>query len=301
MHNSQRIDDENDLDDMDEGAGAPLVNSDPYYTIRDDVSNQIGRIMTRYRSFQTLLHSVNTSTSADFNNLRKGLARDARSVQKVLSGLKVAVDQVERFRRKFPHIADTELAARKKFLIDTQNVINEVKNGIDAPAVRRKMEDDLAKNGAPPSTAFGGGGVANGRAHAGRNGSSASSSSSSGRGSINAASHDAEEVTRNNDEFIGSSRTQQSTLLRQQDDALLELGSAAERLGDMAGSINEELREQNRMLGALDEELDSAGERMGAVMTQLSKTLKTKDRCQLYTIIVLTLFLMFLIFLVVYT
>jgi hypothetical protein len=56
--------------------------------------------------------------------------------------------------------------------------------------------------------------------------------------------------------------------------SLIVLGGC--RLGRMGMEINEELREQNRMLDKLDEDLDEAGEKMNFVMAKLGKLLKTK-------------------------
>ena len=48
------------------------------------------------------------------------------------------------------------------------------------------------------------------------------------------------------------------------------------------------------MLDALDSDLDSAGNKMNVVQASLSKLLNTKDGCQIYLIVVLTLFLIIL-------
>lgn len=84
------------------------------------------------------------------------------------------------------------------------------------------------------------------------------------------------------------------SMIAQQDSQLEALGSAVERLGNMAGTINDELKEQNAMLAGLDDDLDDAGNKMNTVMTALAKSLRTKDSCQLYTIIVLILITLFL-------
>ena len=89
-------------------------------------------------------------------------------------------------------------------------------------------------------------------------------------------------------------------MMRQQDETLEELDGAVDRVGVLAGTINEELAVQNKMIDELGEDLDEAEERMGAVMGKLSKLLKTKDGCQLWTIISLTLVLVVLCGLVFY-
>jgi len=69
----------------------------------------------------------------------------------------------------------------------------------------------------------------------------------------------------------------------------------------MSTGINEELKVQNQMLNDLDRDIDEAAEKMNFVMGKLAKLLKTKDSCQIWVIIILTLVLVLLIFLVVYT
>lgn len=93
---------------------------------------------------------------------------------------------------------------------------------------------------------------------------------------------------------VGGPQLEMKGMIAQQDSQLEQLGSAVERLGDMAGSINDELKEQNRMLEQLDEDLDDAGNKMNTVMTTLAKSLRTKDSCELYTVIILILITIFL-------
>jgi len=58
--------------------------------------------------------------------------------------------------------------------------------------------------------------------------------------------------------------------------------------------IHEELVDQNRKLNKLDDDLDEAGNKMNFVMAKLSKLLKTKDGCQIWTIVILALVLVVL-------
>ena len=62
-----------------------------------------------------------------------------------MKDLKGAVDMVDKNRAKFPHITDEELGNRKLFMDETQRSLNEVKSGMEAPAVRRKMEEDESR------------------------------------------------------------------------------------------------------------------------------------------------------------
>lgn len=103
-----------------------------------------------------------------------------------------------------------------------------------------------------------------------------------------------------NTDFVINQKANATVMMRQQDEALEDLDGAVDRVGNMAEAINVELGVQNKMIDELGEDLDEAEARMGLVMGKLSKLLKTKDGCQLWTIISLTLVLLVLCFLVFY-
>lgn len=83
-------------------------------------------------------------------------------------------------------------------------------------------------------------------------------------------------------------------MIQDQDTALVGLGQAVDKLGDMGRTINDELKKQNKMLDELDNDLDDAGEKMNFVMAKLSTLLKTKDSCQIWTIVILCVILIVL-------
>lgn len=142
-------------------------SEDPFYAVRDNVSTQVERVKIKNEKFKSLMKKVDTSTDADFKELRKSafliilwnidycfiachclaLIKDIRQAEKDLKGLRGAVEtvrwilstnpkislsnikmlfiwKVEKNRQKFAHVKDTELALRKKFVDDTQTILN---------------------------------------------------------------------------------------------------------------------------------------------------------------------------------
>ena len=97
-----------------------------------------------------------------------------------------------------------------------------------------------------------------------------------------------------NTKFVRSQQQQTKEMIGQQDVQLNSLGQAVDRLEGMGRTINTELKEQNRLLDDLDNDLDEAGEKMNFVMAKLSKLLKTKDGCQIWTIVILAVILVIL-------
>ena len=104
-----------------------------------------------------------------------------------------------------------------------------------------------------------------------------------------------------NTAFIHSSHARVSATIQEQDEGLEQLDGAVDRIHGMAEEIHGELSAQARMLDDMEDELDETTEKMNFVMGKLSKLLKTKDTCQLWTIVALTVVLIVMVFLVIYS
>ena len=193
------------------------------------------------------------------------LQKDIRSADKSLRDMKGTVDHVVKNREKFSQISNAELQQRKSFCENMSFSVQELKSGMDSIAVRKKIDDDEGKARARQQL-----------------------------------SKPKSRTEADNNDFVRNQRLVTHETIQQQDVALESLGGAVDRLGDMGRGINEELREQNKMLDDLDGDLDTAGSKMDMLMAKLSKLLKTKDGCQIWCIVILTLILCILVALVIW-
>lgn len=193
------------------------------------------------------------------------LVKDVRSADKDLKGLKEAVEMIEKNRAKFPQISEVELNSRRKFIDDSQNAITAVKNGINSKEVLRKIEDDerRSRGGAP-------------REH------------------YDEKSALSSQLYEENSQFIKNQKQQTIQMINRQDESLGILGDAVDRVGVMAKEINTEVKEQNILLDGLDRDISDASSRLDVVQEALGKLLKTKDGCQIWTVVILTLILVLL-------
>jgi len=92
-----------------------------------------------------------------------------------------------------------------------------------------------------------------------------------------------------NDDYMRQQGQAQATIRRDQDQTLDKMGNTLDRLSEMAHTIDSELKEQDKILTDVEEGIDSAQGKMDAAIKQVEKLLKTKDKCQLATIVGLTL------------
>ena len=108
-------------------------------------------------------------------------------------------------------------------------------------------------------------------------------------------------IEKDNDRFINNQKQQTLEMINRQDESLDHLGQAVDRLGHISRSVNEELKEQNVMLDHLEKDMTVASSNMDQVQKMLGKLLKTKDGCQIWTIVILAIILIVLVALVIWT
>jgi predicted RNase H-like nuclease (RuvC/YqgF family) len=108
------------------------------------------------------------------------------------------------------------------------------------------------------------------------------------------------EIEEDDNRFIAGQGRQQEQKIAEQNEKLSVLGQGVDNLGVHAKIIKTELEEQNVILGELETDMDNAGDKMNVVMASLSKLLKTKDGCQLWTIVILAVVLIILVALIIW-
>ena len=121
-----------------------------------------------------------------------------------------------------------------------------------------------------------------------------------GKAVTNNMSETQKKIKKENDQFITGQRVQTMEMIDQQDNQLESLGKSVDRLGNIGKDINQELKEQDKMLDNLDKDMEDASSNMASVQEALGKLLNTKDGCQIWTIVVLALILIALVAMVIW-
>lgn len=245
-----------------------MAAQDPFYAVKDELSLKLDSIRARLQVFKRLVKTTDTATDVEFKDCKRALGKEIKSADKQLKDLTLTVELVQNDRQQFAHIDDYELSQRTEYVSQAKKSLHEAKSYYTSEEVKRKMMEDERKQIA-----------------------------SKPNSSLGATSSEAMENTH----FIHDQQAQARMIMNQQDEDLEELGQAVDRVNDMAVGINQELKTQNRMLTDLEADIDEAAEKMNFVMGKLAKLLKTKDTCQIWTVIGLALVVVLLIFLLVYT
>jgi syntaxin 6 len=207
--------------------------------------------------------AVNTHALKD---AKKQLKRHIRNAESTLKDVQTTISLIETQKDRFAHIDASELYERKALVTTSNDRLGRVKSDMNSDVIKQKI-------------------LADERAKAQRR----------------MKRDDDEEHDIENTAFIADSQAHTSLLLQQQDETLDELGEAVTRVGQMAENIHQEIGYQNKMLTDMEDDLADAEEKLGLVMGKLAKFLKTKDKWQLGTILMLTLVALILFCLVLTT
>eukprot|EP00929_Paragymnodinium_shiwhaense_P121638 TRINITY_DN93960_c0_g1_i1.p1 TRINITY_DN93960_c0_g1~~TRINITY_DN93960_c0_g1_i1.p1 ORF type:complete len:250 (-),score=80.13 TRINITY_DN93960_c0_g1_i1:53-802(-) len=244
--------------------------TDPYYVAKDDVQSAIKETQKMHKEWKKLLDSENTAKSRAFQELHANLAGELRQLDFDLKDITATISMVEGNRSRF-QIDDAEIGRRKAFVQESRAAVQAIQNDVTSPGTTAKIENDKRQLLA--------------RQEQDRRGNEDSR----------------RQVERENDAFLQRQRQEQAQIIRQQDDALEELGKSAQRLNQVATTINIELQDQQKMLKELDDDIERETEKLNFVMKRMGKLLKTSDNKQLCLIIALFVLALVLLFLVINT
>jgi syntaxin 6 len=259
-----------------------IGEDDPFYMFRGDLTKKILLVDQELSRYTTLVQTTDTATNTHaIKEAKKQLKRHIKHAESTLADLETTVRVVERQREKFPHIHDGEMEDRKEFVRESKSRINNSKMMMQSEEMKQKfLRDERSFTE---------------RRRGANTGSAMSPDLEQGNASTN----------NNNNGITGSNysaeRSETMLMMKQQDETLDDLDLAVTRVGYLAETIHEEIESQNKMLTELEDDLADAEEQLGVVMGKLAKLLKTKSRCQIGLILILSLIVLVLFFLVLYT
>lgn len=236
------------------------ATEDPYYLFKDNVQKSLQECDVLLQKWKSLLHAVNTAESSEFKSADAAVKSKLKGVEEGVGMLKGMVQRVVSDRSKFAHIDDSELESRKAFVKTSEDDVSGVRGQLFSAAAKGKQEADERQSLA----------------------------------SASAAARDATPTTQYEKAHANVFQSQQQVRRQHeehQDEHLEAIDNSLSRLGEMAKNIDDELTEQQAMLEDVEEDMDDAHNKMNANLAVIGKMLKTKDRCQIITIVILILVL----------
>lgn len=253
-------------------APSEMDSEDPFYVFREDLFRKLDLVEESLTEYLRIVQQTDTAVNTHaLKDAKKQLKRHMKHAESTLQDVKMTVTLVESQPEKFSHISSSELYERRSLVTTSQERLARTKQEMNSPAVKQKMLNDERNKVMRRAAAH------------------------------QADSAAASEGEKENTAFLADSAARTSLLMHQQDETLDELDEAVTRVGHMAENIHDEIGLQNQMLEEMDDDLQDAEEKLGLVMGKLAKMLKTKDKCQLGTILMLIAVMVVLLFLVMYT
>eukprot|EP00931_Biecheleriopsis_adriatica_P004199 TRINITY_DN105903_c0_g1_i1.p1 TRINITY_DN105903_c0_g1~~TRINITY_DN105903_c0_g1_i1.p1 ORF type:complete len:249 (-),score=92.29 TRINITY_DN105903_c0_g1_i1:51-797(-) len=243
-------------------------SADPFDVAKDHVEAAVRKVRQMQKEWHRLLETENTAESSSFKDLEADLRSELTHLGEDLAEVETSIRAVESNREQFP-VSDETLAARKDFLAASHAAVSDVRSSISSTYVQAKLEDDRKRL-------------------------------------LLKKQRQAEEdqqrhLAQESKAFLEEQRMLQKQLIAQQEDELDAIGRGAQRLGQVAATINGELASQQQLLEELNQDIDKEMERMDAVTKGMAKLLKTSNKGQIYAVGGAILLFVILVFLILNT
>lgn len=271
-----------------------ISEDDPFHIFRSDLTHKLSNVASALNAYLTIVNTTDTFINIDkVRETKKILKTCIKLAESTLIDLETTVRVVEKRRSDFGHIDDTEMYDRRQFINGGKDELVRTKVRMQSDDVRKKMSNDEQRHRRSSLDRQQQQQQHQQQQHQqqqrqvdGRNGNS---------------NNGYNYTDNNNDNDNNHERTETMLIMQRQDETLHDLDMAVTRVSYMADTIHTEIESQNVMLNKLEDELIDAEEQLGVVMGKLAKLLKTKNKCQLGLILILSLVVLVLFFLVLYT
>merc|ERR1719483_98067 len=238
------------------------LKSDPYEVQKRTTESELFHLQNDFETWQTLLETTNTAKSNKFNTVTQSVKRQMKTVQKSLKEL----DELNTKRNdRISNLSEEDIEQRKKYITDTQALLQNMKDKIRSPRTKLKVEKNRQELLNERNSAF-----------------------------RSAISSDADE--RNGERRLRDYEQSQQMVHKEQDDILEDMLSSIQKLGMMGDVISHELHEQNELIDEIDDDMDAAQDRLTRMTLRLDRILGHSDSKKWCLIIALSIVLMIMIY-----
>lgn len=242
---------------------------DPFFVVKEEVQKAVNNVQTLYRRWQDLLDNPHTVGKDEYNWTTNELRNNLRSIEWDLEDLDETVGIVEANPRKF-NIDMTEVNQRKQFIKQTRDNVNAVKEHMNSPAAKAKVENSsrdalLGRRNGKPKDRY---------------------------------SRLDQEIEKSNQTFIMDQQQQQELMIQAQDEQLDMVGHSVGVLKTMGKKIGDEIEEQNLILDDFGHELEMTDSKLQQTVLKVEKVLRLSDdkrqTCVLVALIVIMIIIIIL-------
>jgi len=247
-----------------------LSIQDPFYVVKEEVTQAFQGINTLYERWKELLGNINTSNYEEFQWTTNELKSGIKTIEWDISDLEETISIVENNRNKFK-IEQSEIENRKKFVLEIKSKIQSIKddmNGSKTKGILDKYQRNLLMNKRDQGDKF---------------------------------SRLESAMVQDNEQFIQSQKKRQEEILAEQDRDLEQLSHTVVNLKQVGNTINTSLKEQEQLITEIEVDTEKVDKGLRGSLKRISDLIdSTKDSTQWCIIILLILILVGLIFLVFY-
>lgn len=238
---------------------------DPFEIVKEEVQANVQKAKLMHEQWRRLLEAENTSDSRRFQDLHTELLGELQQLDFDLSEVDRSITAVDTNRDRF-QLSNEELQARKEFVKSSRRVYQGIREELSSRRTAAKMEDDRRQQLLRQRN----------EEHQKR-------------------------AVQEEDAWRHEELQMQKKLITAQDDELVLLSKTTATLHDVALAVNEEVGKQNEMLEELDKAMDTEMGKMTGLVSGVGTLLKTKNRWQIYAVLILIVLFFLMLTLFIWT
>jgi len=223
-----------------------MAVQDPFYIVKDDVTQSLGASRKLYSRWRDLLQQTNTAQNEEFKWTTDQIHQAIKSIEWDLQDLDETIQIVEANRAKFK-IDDVELAKRKSFIRETRSAIVDIKSALSNQLNKGKVVADQREALMEPN------------------------SRQTRQQKLEKA------MESNNQNFIEGQLQVHRRVMDEQDKDMDQLETSVSTLHGVSDAMNAELKTHERLLEEFDVEVDQTNARMQGSVRRVQKLIKQSD------------------------
>lgn len=216
---------------------------DPFYVVKEEVTDSVRVVSALFDRWSELSQNLDASNQDEFEWTNSELEKRLKSIEVDLQDLDETISIVETSRTRF-RLDDDEITGRRRFVEQTKQTVNNIKDKTRNPAVLAKLN----KNKRQALLA--------------------------GNGHSDQYSHLDNEIEKDNQSFIDDKMREQQRIRDMHDAQLGQVSIGIGRITEIGKDINSALDQDIKLLHGVEDEADNTLGRFKAIQKRLDKFIK---------------------------
>lgn len=244
--------------------GETVEADDPYYICQRAIREKLDLLQKKFARWSSQFLACNTAED-EFQQLHKDVLQRLKAVKELYQTLNTSVQAVVRARQQFPNISNSEISARKRFATRTLKTLQKIEVKLESQETISKIVSDRRK------LLF--------------------------RGQVVPKTKHASSSV--NSDYVDARRQAHEREMQEQEESVNMMINGLDQLHNHGVTIKTEIADHKQSLKGMTKNVSRARAGLQKLTGRMKGFLRTKDDCQLWTLLSLVILAVILLLMIV--